>query len=1053
MNTLIDWSITHRKAMLILLLFLVISGISAYLTLPRESEPEIAIPVISVHMSHDGITSEDAERLLLRPMEKELKSITGLDKMSSVAGLGYANITLEFDAGFDSDVAMQDVREKVDQGKTKLPAGGEEPEVQEQSTALMPVISIGLSGSISERQLIKIARDLKDDIESLVNVLEVDIAGDREEVLEVIVDPLVLETYGINFESVLQLVDRNNQLVAAGAIDSSAGRLALKVPGVIEDVDDMLSLPIKVVDDRVVTFKDVALVRSTFKSPDGFARVNGKSAITLEVSKRAGANIIDTIADIKRIVDEAKVYWPTGVEYDYLLDKSQEIEDMVIDLQNNVSSAVLLVMIVVVAALGFRPSLLVGMAIPATFLTSLFIIKQMDFTLNFVVLFSLILVVGMLVDGAIVVTELATRNRLSGMSNKEAFASASKRMALPILASTATTLAVFSPLIAWPGVIGEFIKYIPITVAVCLIISLFVALLFIPVMGSWIGTGNGSGSAELASTQDQNDEQTLSRLTTAYTSKLEIMLRHPGKTLLIASISVVAAYGAYISAGKGLELFPTREPETAQVLVHARGDLSILEKDAIMRTVEKHIVGMPEIKSIYSRSYKQPSSNLGEDVIGILNFQFIDWSDRRKANIILAEMQANTQSIPGIKLEFREEENGPTGGKPIELEIGGRDQALIKETVAIIKNTMNDLGGFKAVEENLPLPGVEWQLDVDREEAARFGADVSLVGSGIQLITEGYRISEFRPDHNDEEVDIVLRLPAELRTLDQFENFSMGTSKGVVPLSNFVKLSPVAKTGIIQRVDGKRIVTLKADVKDGFLANERLTVLLNELKTKSIPDAVNIEVKGEEEEQQETVAFLSSAFLIAIFLMFIILVIQFDSIYQSLLVLSAIVFSTAGVLLGLLITDQPFGVVMAGLGVIALAGVVVNNNIVLIDTYNDFIKSGFTPFEAALKTGALRLRPVLLTAGTTVLGLIPMVLAMNIDFIYREVTVGAPSTQLWTQLSTAIAGGLSFATILTLFLTPCLLVMGANLNDYFKHRFVMGNRQQSTPYYQQQPHH
>lgn len=1025
MNAVIDWSVAHRKAMLLLLLFFIISGLAAYITIPRESEPEVAIPLISVHMSHDGIASDDSERLLIKPMEQELSSINGVDKMTSIAGFGFATVTLEFDAGFDSDKALIDVREKVDQAKTKLPAGGEDPIVNEMSTALMPVLSIALSGTVPERQLLNVARRLEDDIEALASVLDVDVAGDREEVLEVIVDPVVLETYDIDFQTVIGLVDRNNRLVAAGAIDEQAGRMAMKVPGVVENVQDMLSLPVKAVDGRVVTFNDVATVRSTFKSPDGYSRVNGHGAITLEVSKRAGANIIATIGEIKNIVNAHKKDWPQGLEYTYLMDKSEQIESMLVDLQNNIGSAILLVMIVIIAALGFRSALLVGFAIPMTFLASILIIKQMDFTLNFVVLFSLILVVGMLVDGAIVVTELASRYRAEGQSNSQAFTGASKRMALPIIASTVTTLAVFSPLIAWPGVIGEFIKYIPITVAICLMVSLVVALIFIPVLGSWLGTGRQSGG-----NNSETDNQ-VSGLTRGYERLLQKLLHYPAMTLLAAFVALSASYTLYALYGHGTELFPSREPETAQALVHARGNLSIQEKDQLLRTVERKIGTVPEVESVYARSFKRAPSQKGEDVIGVLTFQFVDWSERRKAVDILADMAVSTQDLPGIKLEFREEDNGPTGGKPIELEVAGKRQADIERAVGLIQSTMERLGGFKGVEDSLPLPGIEWQVDVDREEAARFGADVSMVGSGIQLITHGYRISEFRPNHSDEEVDIVLRFPDQLRNLEQLKNFTMATSQGVVPFGNFVSLTPVGQTGTIQRVDGRRVVVVKADVADGQQAPERLSALLSSLESEPMSREVDVAVKGEDEEQKETISFLLNAFFVAIFLMFLILVVQFNNFYQALLILSAIIFSTAGVLLGLLITKEPFGVVMVGLGIIALAGIVVNNNIVLIDSYNDFIAQGVAPLDAALKTGVLRFRPVLLTAGTTILGLIPMVFAMNIDFFNRSVSFDAPSTQLWTQLSIAISGGLSFATVLTLFLTPCLLVLGANIGGRY----------------------
>ena len=1031
MSKIIDWAMAHGRAVMVFLLFLFVTGFAAYMSIPREANPDIAIPTIYVSMSHEGISSSDAERLLVRPMEKELRTIEGVKEMRSVASEGHASVTLEFDAGFDGDQALQDVREKVDLAKAKLPQGGEEPRVHEVNVALFPILSMTLSGSIPERQLLRVARDLKDEIEALPEVLEVEIGGDREESLEIVVDPLILETYQINFETVVNSINRNNQLVAAGALDNGDGRMVVKVPGVIENIQDLLSLPIKTVGNTVVTFEDVASIRRTFKDARGFARVNGRNAISIEVSKRVGANIIATIEQVKEIVAQRQTLWPENIKVDFILDQSGQIEDMLSDLQNNVVSAIVMVMIVIVGALGIRSSLLVGMAIPASFLAGILVIYSIGFTLNIVVLFSLILVVGMLVDGAIVVTELATRYSKEGLSSKQAFALASKRMSWPIIASTATTLAVFVPLVGWPGTVGEFMKYLPITVMICLLASLLVALVFLPVLGGMIG-GKKQAKQNIDFTQLDDVDLTSESNNGWYARTLKLGLTHPGKVFGIAMAAIVLSYMAYFKFGLGTEFFPEVEPDSAQVLVHARGDLSIQEKDALLGQVEQRLLGLTELESIYARSFSQAGNNMPEDVIGQIQFQFVDWKQRRSATRILADMEQMTADIPGVVLEFRKQENGPGQGKPIQLQVSGISLENIYQAVSMIRDAMENLGGLKDIEDNRPLPGIDWQINVNREAAAEYGADVRLIGSAIQMMTRGYKVTEYRPDDAEEEVDIMIRFPEETRSLDQFLDFNLQTSVGAVPLSNFVTLKPVQKTGTIQRVDAKRVITIQADVEEGVLANERLASLHKVLATKTLPLDVRIGVKGDMEEQQETGQFLATAFIISIFAMLMILLIQFNSFYQSILVLSAIVFSTSGVLLGLLITHQPFGVVMVGLGIVALAGIVVNNNIVLIDTYNELRKAGRSAFDAALITGELRFRPVMLTAGTTVLGLIPMVMSMNVDFINREVSFGAPSTQWWTQLSSAIAGGLGFATILTLFLTPCLLVLGANVSEWFK---------------------
>lgn len=1021
MNTLIELAFSRSRTVILTLLFILVTGILAYSSIPKESEPDITVPIIYVSMTHDGISPEDAERLLLRPMEKELQSIAGLKEMSSTASEGHASVQLEFNAGFDSDQALQDVREKVDLAKVKLPDATDEPEVIEINVALFPVLTVSLSGPLSERSLVAIARDLKEQIETLSGVLEVDIGGDREAVLEIIVDPAVMETYGVQYDELFNLVSNNNKLVAAGAIDTGAGRLVLKVPGVIEELDDVLQMPVKVDGSQVVTFGEVATLRRSFKDPESFARVDGQAAVTLEVKKRVGANIIDTIAQVRAIVAKEKQHWPTALNVAYMQDKSTEIRDMLSDLQNNILSAIILVMIIIIAALGPRSAILVGLAIPSSFLATILILDAIGFTLNIVVLFSLILVVGMLVDGAIVVIELADRRMDEKLTPVQSFSSAAKRMAWPITASTLTTLAVFLPLLFWPGMVGQFMKYLPITVIIALTASLLMALVFIPVVGSLI-----------ARQSVHNVPSSEAKITRAYVSLLKKLLHHPGKTLAAAIMVIISAYVLYGKLGQGVEFFPEVEPEFAQIQIHARGDLSIHEKDTIVAQVEQRVLKMPELEFVYARSFNQANGqNMSEDVIGVIQLEFIHWSSRRSADEILNEMRQKTADIAGIKIEFRKAENGPSEGKPIQIEVSARDFARVFPVVKAIRELMDQQGGYIDVEDNRPLPGIEWRLEVNRELAARYGADITMLGNAVQMITSGIKVTEYRPDDTDDEVDVRVRFPYAERNLAQLNQLRIATAKGMVPMSNFTTIVPASKSGTLNRVDGYRVITIKADIGAGMLADNQLKMLQTIINKAKLDPQVSINFKGEDEDQKEAMNFLISAFINAIFLMALILITQFNSIYQAVLVLSAIVFSTGGVLLGLLITGQPFGIVMVGLGIIALAGIVVNNNIVLIDTYNKIRQTGKDAVSAALETGQIRLRPVFLTAITTVLGLMPMVLAMNIDLLNRSISFGAPSTQWWTQLASAIAGGLSFATILTLMLTPCLLVLGEQISDFF----------------------
>ncbi len=1046
MNALIDAVLERTRPVLLILGLLLVSGSVAYVTIPKESDPDIAIPIIYVSIHHEGISPEDAERLLVRPMEKELRSIEGLKEIRSTAVEGDASIILEFEAGFDSDEALNDVREKVDVAKVELPDDSDEPSVNEVNVALFPVLVVTLYGDIAERVLVSKARDLRDKLEALPGVLEVDIAGDREDLIEVIVDPARLEHYDQTQEELYQLISRNNELVAAGALDTGRGRFSVKVPGLFESVDDVLGLPIKVSGDTVVTFADVATANRVYKDPTGYARVNGQPAVALEVSKRIGVNIIDTLAEVRRVVAQEKAGWPSGLNVTFSQDKSEDIRDMLRDLQNNVIAAVLLVMVVVLAALGPRTAGLVGIAIPGSFVTGILVLSVAGLTVNIVVLFSLIMAVGMLVDGAIVVVELADRRMAEGMSPPEAYAAASKRMAWPIIAATATTLAVFMPLLFWPGVVGEFMKYLPITLIATLSASLCMALIFVPALGSLIGRRAPASEARTAAlvAAESGDLSKITGWTGVYLKLLGKALRHPVKVGLAALALLLMVFALYAQFGRGIEFFPDVEPENAVLNIRARGNLSISERDALVRAVEARILDMHEFSTIYARSGSTFRAEVAEDVVGIIQLELTDWEQRRPAAEILAEVKQRTADLAGIIIEAQKEESGPPVGKPIQLQLSSRFPELLPDAVVRMRDGLEDIGGFIDVTDSRPIPGIEWRIKVDRAEASRFGADILTVGSVVQLVTNGILVGSYRPDDTDDEVDIRIRYPRTERNVDQLDRLRIPTQRGAVPISNFVTHEVSPRVGSIKRSDGRRVLTVEADLPEGVLPSDKVREIRDWLKTATLDPRIELEFKGEDEEQRAAEAFLIKAFGVALFIMAIILVTQFNSFYQALLIMSAVVLSTIGVLLGLLITDQPFGIVMSGVGVIALAGIVVNNNIVLIDTFNIQRNKGGDVTEAILRTGALRLRPVLLTTVTTILGLMPMVLGVNIDLIGREISIGGPSTQWWTQLATAIAGGLAFATLLTLVLTPCLLSLGDRTRRAVKQNRPAEALQQST---------
>lgn len=1026
MTALIEAALGRSRTVLSLLAMILVAGIIAFIDIPKEAEPDIPVPTIYVSMVYRGISPEDGERLLVRPMEREMRSVEGVKEIKGQSYPNGANVTLEFEAGFDVDKAIQDVREAVDVAKAELPAGAEEPTVNEVNMSLLPILAVSLSGDVPERTLFTIAKRLKDKIEDVPMVLEADIAGDREEQMEVIIDPALLKSYGIDANEFTNFIKRNNTVVAAGELDTGTGRFAINVPGLIEGVEDVLELPVVSTRDASISVGDVAKGRRTFKDADGYARVNGQSSLTLEISKRVGENILDTVETVRAIVEEDRKSWPPGIQVNYFQDKSKMIKDMLFELQNNVVTAVLLVMIVVVAALGLRTGLLVGIAIPGSFLMGILVLYTFGMTINMVMLFGLILSVGMLVDGAIVVTEYADRKMAEGLDRKEAYGLAAKRMAWPVTASTATTLAAFAPLLFWTGLFGEFMKYLPITLIATLTASLLMALIFVPTLGSRVGRpGIGNPDLMRAMAAGQNADLTiLPGLTGAYARLLSRALNNSGAVLIGAVVMLVSAQVLYWNFGKGIEFMPESEPERGAVYVHARGNLSVDDKDRLTRQVEERIFDLPEFSTLYARSaagarYRDGGS---ADIVGAVQFEYKNWENRRTSSEVVADMRERLSDLAGVKIEVWEEKMGPPTGRQFHLNLMGQDFDVLAEHVEMVRAELARIGGFIDIEDTLPLPGIEWELEVDRAQAAKFGVDIGSIGDMVQLVTEGLKLSDYRPDDADDEIDIVVRFPKEYRTLDELDEIRVTTPAGQVPISSFVRRVAKQDSGEINRIDSRRVISIIASVEDGILPDQKVRSIERWLKEN---ENWNTEIlwafKGEDEEQQESAAFLQRAFIVALFLMGVILVTQFNSFYSAFLILSAVLMSTIGVFLGLLIFQQPFGIVMSGVGVISLAGIVVNNNIVLIDTY-DRLKKNFTdPVQAIIQTGAQRLRPVLLTTVTTVLGLMPMMFQINVDFVQRAVHIGAPSLQWWQQLSIAIVCGLTFATVLTLVVTPCAL--------------------------------
>ena len=1031
MRSLVDLALVYKRTVLMLMLLLAANGVVAYFSIPKEESPDVNFPALYITTTLSGISAQDADRLIVTPITRELQGLDGLKEISSTAAEGYGGILLEFDSGIDIDTVMPDVREKVDSAKADLPQDAEEPDIAEFNVALFPVMSIALSGDVDERILFNAADQLQDLIEAVEEVLEVNINGKRDDLAEVVIDPNKLEAHDLSLEEIIDLSVNNNQLIAAGAIDTGQGLLSVKVPGLIESEQDILSLPIKRSGEKVITFADVAWGQLTYTDPSSYARFNNQRTVVLDVSKRIGANLLSMVEKIKFIIEERRDSLPDGLDITYTLDQSIGVQESLSSLFNNVVAATLLVIIVAMVALGVRSSLLIGVNIPMSFLIALMVINMLGFTLNIVVFFALILSVGMLVDGAIVVTEFADMRMLQGANKLEAYREASKRMAWPIIASTATTLAVFFPLLFWPDIIGEFMVYIPITVLITLTASLVMALVVLPVIGSIFGKPNSQAVAtkEMLIASNERRYSDIKGITGAYISTLRVFIRWPILALALAIGALVGSIMVYGKHGKGVEFFPYIEPENAQIDIRARGDLSLDERDAIVRRIEAIALAEPSFEYLTTTVLTEGADNAAKDLIGRISLRLTDWQMRPKANDILNRFREQADVIPGVLIETRVEEGGPPADADIVFEVQSLDKPALDAYVNRIARAMRDMPELRDVRDSRPLDGIDWELNVDREEAARFGASVNSIGNMVKMVTNGVTISDYVPEGSDDKVDIRLRYPSDARNFDQLLELRIPIAGTSVPLKNFASFSPQPKESEIARKAGYYYYTMQANVSAGERVDLMSAKIAELLDGSDRPESVTWSFGGQQEDQAKSQQFLTQAFSVAIFIMLIILVTQFNSFRQALLILSAVVFSSAGVFWGLLIRGEAFGIVMSGIGIIALAGIVVNANIIFIDTFNKLRAEGLGAEDAVIQTCAQRFRPIILTAITTVSGLMPMVLGMSVDFVTGTISFGAPSTQWWVQLATAIAGGLTFATVITLLLTPAMLAMGARFTD------------------------
>ena len=1028
LNLIVD----HARATLSIMVLILFAGTMARIAMPVEVNPNVTLPVVMIMVRHDGISPEDGARLLIRPIEKELKTLDGLEEIHATARESMVYIMVEFDISEDISVAVAEVREAVDRAKAEFPQETKEPIVQELSPSPEPTVVVTFSGeNVSERDLYSAAKYYQRQLEILPDVLKADMSGHRDEVVDIILDPYRLEQYNITATELLRSVRANNLLIPAGEMDAAQGRFGIKLPALIETADDIRSLPLRFTADGVITVGDVAEVRRTFKDPVGFSTINGEKTIAIDVRKRLKANSIETVAAVREAIANAPAKFSQEIEVNFIFDSSDYAQSMVSELQGNILTAMSLVLILVVATLGVRSGLLVGFGIPFCLLGSMIIVNLLGFSFNFMVMFGLLLSLGMLIDGAIVVVEFANTQVADGLSNREAYITAVRRMAIPVIASTGTTLAAFLPLLFWPGVAGEFMSYLPITVFSVLAWSLTYALIFAPTLGIVIARKRSKTmTVAEAHASEESAQELLQPLLNLYLKLLNPIIERPvfwSATAVAFLISIFFAYGKF---GAGQAFFADIENRYGMVNVRALGNLSVDEQRQITAEVERKISALPAVQQLYGFS---GSNSLvlerggSRDKISSFLVELYPPKDREQSSLeAFAEIRRVTNDMPGIYVSGKELESGPPVGKDIQIQISSTDrEAMYKKTAEIRQWITANIKGLRDIEDTLPLAGIQWEMTVDRSQAMMLGVDVGSVGQMVQMVTNGVIVGEFRPSDADDEVEMRLRYPDENRQLAALDELRVNTPSGPVPISSFTQRVAMPRVDAIQRFDRQETVFIMANTEDGYLADNQTREIGEWLSTQDIDDSIKVKFRGANEEQAKSAEFLSVAFSLAMSLMLIMLVMQFNSFYQAFLILFSVVMSTAGVLLGLIISESIFSTILTGVGIVALAGIVVNNNIVLIDSYNYLRRTNtaMTPAEAVFIAAKSRFRPVMLTTVTTIVGLLPLANGFSVDIVNRSWEAGGMVSSWWQPLASAIVNGLTLATVLTLLLTPAMLLL------------------------------
>lgn len=1023
--------VNRWQAVFVFAFLIIVMGLTAYFQLPRESSPEIKQPKIFINTLYMGVAAADIEQLVTKVIEEEIEGTEGVKDIFSTSKLGLSSITVDFNSEVEVEVALRRIREKVDIAKAEIPSDAEEPMVKELNFSDQPIFIAVLSNPGGLEVIEGTADRLEEKFKRVGGVLDVNIAGKLEKEVAITVNPGRMKHFGLNFGDIQKAINDEHKTIPGGELKSTSTKFVLSVTGEIKDPDQFESILIKN-KDKVFRLGDFADVSFKYKDPETISRINSTPSISLSVTKRSGENLLRIAEELKQIIQDDMKHFPDGTEYSYSYDESRNIKNMVSDLENNILSGLVLVFAVTFFFLGFYNALFVGLAIPFSMLISFFVLQMAGITLNMVVLFSLVLALGMLVDNGIVIVENIYRHTTLGKSVAEASIYGTKEVAMPIIASTATTILAFFPIIFMPGIMGEFMAFIPKTVIIVLSSSLFVGLTLNPVFCS-----------RFLKPQEKDINQggqAFTRFQNAYMTILDWALRRPILTLIVAFASVFSSFFAYGALGTEPVFFPQTDPEVGIIEIETAQGSPVAITDSIVSNIETQI---PLMKN-------NPSLDNFQTTIGRGSGQGVQGNESHKATIRLGyktftekdqlgiwgkstqeEAKRMLEQFTGASILVTEIAGGPPTGHDVSYEVTGEDYAVAGDIAQQVKRIIGQYDEFKLVDFDYEEGKPEIRIEIDREKAIRLGVRTAQVAHTIRQAMHGGILGKFR--EGKEEYDIVARYQEEYRNeIPDLQTLEIVHEGNRIPLSSIASIKQQAGPGVIKRKNLKRTIEIFGDFNTDIETKEQIKIdIERQIQAVSVPPGYRLGPGEGAAVQTEAVVFLLQAFGVAVFLILILLIIQFNSISQPAIIMASVFLSLGGVFWGLTLMQDTFVQIMSGIGIISLAGVVVNNAIVLIDYTNLLVKQGLSPLEAIRQAGKTRLRPVLLTAITTVLGLLPMAAGVGFDFFSFSIVWASESAVFWEAMAKSVIYGLIFATMMTLIVVPALLLLDYRLQNWW----------------------